>query len=827
MPRFRTRIPVPQCLPDAAQPGVILPRFVHEYLHGGAGEGSRNERLHRCAQQFFAAGLPMNTCMQQVLPRAMADGLGQYEACQTIVSAYRSTVVTQPLKSGSDSRTYGGHGSVLSTGSVHSGTYSSGSPHFIDQISHAVARSIAREGVAGLAQAATEVIQKSACELSSETIFIDEEDGAGGISIPLSFTTGGTLQLHGEEAMKAALNAAFREGEHIAICPSQQREDHWSPGYAIIHAREAWMKRLPQALTPSEGGCYLSINPLRPGAQRRLREEIVCYRHVLVEWEGLTLDEQVRRLYHSRLPLSVVTLSGGRSVHGWVRVDAPDLPTWERRRDMIFATLNCDAKNSDVSRISRLPGFMRGGKEQRLLALHAGMQDWTSWEQWVRSYADDKLRAQALGVEITQSAAAEEVTAATDPAASDNSTADAKLPVISSPDPQGTPAVTADDGLPPIISLDELFRADPKPPPEVVKGVLYQGTKMMIGAPSKARKSWVLLDLGLSVVSGTPWLGFPTTQGKVLMLNFELKPFMLNERLQKLARGRNYSNFSQAVKDFHLWNLRGRIHDLSMLAPKLIQRIRESGYSLVILDPIYKGLGDRDENHAGDINQLLTELEQVAQSSGAAVLYTHHFAKGNAGDRMAIDRTSGSGVWARDPDTIMMLTPPPPQKKADERGGGHDKSKSRSSSNSSSYRDKSRVQDDTETARWDYEVEVIARAHPRVEPFHISWQGAHYEREGQRGDGSTRQVIMKPRDGGMACEYGEILAGMPRLRRDRDNNEQCPVLNWIRSQTGLGIQASLRVFDTLRQPRYPYLKSEGEAWWRGGGSDLTDVGDGR
>ena len=49
-------------------------------------------------------------------------------------------------------------------------------------------------------------------------------------------------------------------------------------------------------------------------------------------------------------------------------------------------------------------------------------------------------------------------------------------------------------------------------------------------------------------------------------------------------------------------------------------------------------------------------IERLEERTGAAVLYAHHFTKGNAANKKAIDRMSGSGVFARDADTIITLT---------------------------------------------------------------------------------------------------------------------------------------------------------------------------
>ncbi|HEX7516263.1 MAG TPA: hypothetical protein VF345_03140, partial [Chthoniobacterales bacterium] len=56
------------------------------------------------------------------------------------------------------------------------------------------------------------------------------------------------------------------------------------------------------------------------------------------------------------------------------------------------------------------------------------------------------------------------------------------------------PTVTA---LPSIIDAVELLESDLPTPPEVVRGILHKGSKMVIGGGSKSFKTWTLLDLAV------------------------------------------------------------------------------------------------------------------------------------------------------------------------------------------------------------------------------------------------------------------------------------------------------------------------------------------
>ena len=198
------------------------------------------------------------------------------------------------------------------------------------------------------------------------------------------------------------------------------------------------------------------------------------------------------------------------------------------------------------------------------------------------------------------------------------------------------------------------FVAEPiQAPAELVSGILHKGSKLAFGGSSKSFKTWSLLDLAVSVATGSNWLGHSTRQGKVLFVNFEIQPYTWQKRITAIAAAKGIELQAGQVK---LWNLRGYGADFRVLIPKIIEGCRAEGFALVVLDPIYKLYGGTDENAAGDVAALLNEIERLATQTGAAVAFGAHFAKGNASAKEAIDRISGSGVFARDPDSLIIFT---------------------------------------------------------------------------------------------------------------------------------------------------------------------------
>lgn len=213
------------------------------------------------------------------------------------------------------------------------------------------------------------------------------------------------------------------------------------------------------------------------------------------------------------------------------------------------------------------------------------------------------------------------------------------------------PGVNGD--LPEIISAFDMCAANTPLPPEVVGGILHKGSKMVLGGGSKSFKTWTLLEMAICVASGTPWLNqFPTVQGRVIYLNFEIQRCFTEQRVRTICDAMRVD----IPKNLEFWNLRGHSCAIQKLIPKITERLKGEEYLLLTLDPLYKLLGDKSENVTEDIAHVMNEVERLAVDLGPAVNFGSHFSKGNQAAKEAIDRISGSGVFARDPDSILTMT---------------------------------------------------------------------------------------------------------------------------------------------------------------------------
>ncbi|MEG2419516.1 MAG: AAA family ATPase, partial [Eubacterium sp.] len=257
--------------------------------------------------------------------------------------------------------------------------------------------------------------------------------------------------------------------------------------------------------------------------------------------------------------------------------------------------LKIDSQNRNPSRLSRMPGIMRGGRKQFLVDTNIGKESWAEWKEWVESITDDL------------------------------------------PDPEG---------------LDSVWNDLPALSPPLIEGVLRQGHKMLLAGPSKAGKSFALIELCCAIAEGQKWLSWQCAQGKVLYVNLELDRASCLHRFKDVyqALGWNPCN----IGNIDIWNLRGKSVPMDKLAPKLIRRAMKKDYIAIVIDPIYKVITG-DENSADQMANFCNQFDKVCTELGAAVIYCHHHSKGSQGGKRSMDRASGSGVFARDPDALLDL----------------------------------------------------------------------------------------------------------------------------------------------------------------------------
>lgn len=347
-----------------------------------------------------------------------------------------------------------------------------------------------------------------------------------------------------------------------------------------------------------EMGAWIRFNPIDGKGVKN--DNVTAFRYMLLESDNMSLGKQKAILEQLELPIAAMVFSGGKSIHAIVKVDAYSYEEYRKRVDFIYSIaqkngFKPDKKNRNPSRLSRMPGVMRDGKPQFLMATNIGKENYKEWEEWIASVNDDL------------------------------------------PEPE---------------ELDALWDNMPDLAPPLIEGILREGHKMLIAGPSKAGKSFALIQLCISIAEGRPWFGFDCTQGKVLYVNLELDRASCLHRFKDVYEALEQSPTN--IGNISIWNLRGKSLPMDQLAPKLIRRAQKRNYKAIIIDPIYKVITG-DENSADQMANFCNQFDKVCTELKCAVIYCHHHSKGSQSGKRSMDRASGSGVFARDPDALLDL----------------------------------------------------------------------------------------------------------------------------------------------------------------------------
>ena len=206
------------------------------------------------------------------------------------------------------------------------------------------------------------------------------------------------------------------------------------------------------------------------------------------------------------------------------------------------------------------------------------------------------------------------------------------------------------DNLPDPESLADVWADMPELSPPLIDGVLRQGHKMLLAGPSKAGKSYALIELCIAIAEGKKWIRWQCAKGRILYVNLELDRPSCLHRFKDVYHALDWE--PRNVRNIDIWNLRGNSIPMDKLAPKLVRRAAKKGYIAVVIDPIYKVITG-DENSADQMAHFCNQFDKVCHELQCAVIYCHHHSKGLQGAKRSMDRASGSGVFARDPDAIL------------------------------------------------------------------------------------------------------------------------------------------------------------------------------
>ena len=213
--------------------------------------------------------------------------------------------------------------------------------------------------------------------------------------------------------------------------------------------------------------------------------------------------------------------------------------------------------------------------------------------------------------------------------------------VIKKEKPQGITAKKA----------SELDNEQIDPPVFLVPNLIPVGLSLVV-APPKFGKSWLCLDLALSVSTGTEFLDMPTVQHGVLYLALEDNYWRLQSRMRKVI---GIDNRITPPGNLYLTN------ESPMLAEDFTKHLDKfitthGDIALVIIDTLQKVRGlttRRDNAYNIDYNDI-GKLQKFALDRGIGLVLVHHTKKGIDESDFVMNASGTNGITGS-ADSILTL----------------------------------------------------------------------------------------------------------------------------------------------------------------------------
>lgn len=182
----------------------------------------------------------------------------------------------------------------------------------------------------------------------------------------------------------------FDRNEEVCISPNKY-------GYHSVSLESVFLDGAIELVSPKGDIEYITpeqiqLVALNPITGLRRDENVVTFRTFLVELDGMELPEQAAYVRDMKMPYSACVFSGSKSLHFAITLEET-LPSIEIYRFYAEWILNvmekADQMTKNPSRSIRFPGFIRDGREQKLLSIK-GRVRLSNLIEWLKDHESKK-----------------------------------------------------------------------------------------------------------------------------------------------------------------------------------------------------------------------------------------------------------------------------------------------------------------------------------------------------------------------------------------------------------------------------------------------------
>ena len=174
------------------------------------------------------------------------------------------------------------------------------------------------------------------------------------------------------------------------------------------------------------------------------------------------------------------------------------------------------------------------------------------------------------------------------------------------------------------IPLEELLKKEFKPRTWIVKNLIPKGLTLL-ASPTKAGKSWMMLQLSQSVAEGKEFLGYDTVKSEVEYLALEDDEQRIAERTIIQRKGKPFEH------GVHI-TTKAPTMDKDLLLDTLAEKLEENGkikmFIIDTLQKVRKIKTDKESSNAYASDYVeIGQLKEFADDNDIAIVIVHHARK--------------------------------------------------------------------------------------------------------------------------------------------------------------------------------------------------------
>jgi phage/plasmid primase-like uncharacterized protein/KaiC/GvpD/RAD55 family RecA-like ATPase len=174
-------------------------------------------------------------------------------------------------------------------------------------------------------------------------------------------------------------------------------------------------------------------------------------------------------------------------------------------------------------------------------------------------------------------------------------------------------------------------------PDELVEGLMTIGSSVVVYGDSNSGKTFWALSVATAIASGMDCYGRKTDPGLVVYLASE-SPSSIRSRMQAIKKyhGCSLENLAMVPVPMNFYNGDQDAQDVIELV-RAIEQLKGQRVRLIIGDTLARMSAGANENSGEDMGPVMARFDQVAQSTGAALMIIHHNGK---------DAAKGARGWS-------------------------------------------------------------------------------------------------------------------------------------------------------------------------------------